>query len=338
MALFKIHFSQDNIRRIRLDDVPTYAEFTALLESLYPNFHVELALKYMDEDGDKISIESQIEWEGMIDCMAHENVFRLFVEESKVPYFKDGPLPELVKFYDDCINKVSVEVPYATEIQNNVTECLASLFNGGKIIPNHIPEFLKGAVDVKYLEENVADIDIKVHKLFDLLHDKGIEMLGSNRVEDLRKGKDYFLATLNLVPNHVTSLYNLACAESLLGNVSESVAILENAIYNGFNNFEHMIKDEDLLNIRDSQEYKNLMAKLFGTQDEAQEPIPEPTPEPQETFDLSASVLPLVDTFGYQLELLKNMGFTDDTDVLLLLLEQYDGSVENVTQFLLGYN
>jgi len=313
---------------------------------MYPNFHEEMTLKYIDEDGDTISIDSQFEWEAMLDSMM-DHVIRLYVQESHFGYFKDGPLPEPIKFYVDHVTQLPVHINDTYNFVRTVPQCLSSLFHGGNIIPNHIPDFLKEAVTVKYVEQNVADIDVDIPNLFDLLHSRAIQLLGSNNLRDLEEGKELLLAILKLVPDHAVSLYNLACAESLLGNLNESIAILEKAIVNGFRDVEHMIQDQDLLNLRETEAFKFLISRILGETENhdmlVTEPIPEklfqPIQEPIQgsQTDLSASMLPLKESFGNELEILSSMGFSADRDVMLLLLEQFQGNVDGVAQFLLAF-
>jgi len=357
MASFKIYFSEDNIRRIRVADIPSYEEFIALLQDLYPKFHPELSIKYVDADGDKISLDTQLEWEEMLMELSGQSSIKLLVEEGDGKYFKDGPEPEVIKFYADKTTKEAIDVAneWIASLQEKVPECLSSLFKSGKIIPSHIPSFLKEAMSMRYLENNTVDLDIDIHKLFDTLHARAVQLLDSVDTKDLEQGRDYLLATLTLIPNHFIALYNLACAESLLGNANAALAHLEQSIDNGYRNLSHMLQDADFQNIRESEAFQILAARLASLMDyeskqttETPEPIviPEPVaiiepiiiPEVQKPVDLSASILPLRDNYGEELELLSEMGFTADPDVLLLLLDQYNGSVDDVAQFLLGFS
>jgi len=69
---------------------------------------------------------------------------------------------------------------------------------------------------------------------------------------------------LQLQPNHVITLYNLACAESLLKNVNEALQALEKAIENGFSDLEHMLNDTDLVNLRNYPGFDVLIQKLVS--------------------------------------------------------------------------
>ena len=349
MNTFKIYFSNDNIRRIRVSTPPSYRDFISVLSDLYPNFHPELTIKYMDEDGDKISLDTQFEWDQMNLEMEGQKTVRLWVEEHSTGYFKDSVAPEVVKCYVDQKSKEAVDIAdgFMTQLKENVPDCLASIFDGGKIIPSQIPEFLKGAISLNYIEENVVDLDVDVPELFDLLHARALSLLDSVDTRDLEKGRDYLMATLKLVPDHALALYNLACAESLLGHTQNALHYLDQAVNNGFRDIEHIISDADLANIRHTEEFKSLIEILsnqFTPTYESDIKITVLEPEeqieitiPEKQVDLSESVAPLRVEYGEELTLLQDMGFSADNDVLLLLLDQFTGDVEQVMSFLVEY-
>lgn len=62
--------------------------------------------------------------------------------------------------------------------------------------------------------------------------------------------------------------YNAACLESLMGNKSMAIAYLDSAFNKGYNEYVHISRDRDLDNIRDSQEFKDLIAHNMSKQQE----------------------------------------------------------------------
>ena len=58
----------------------------------------------------------------------------------------------------------------------------------------------------------------------------------------------------------VAAYYNLACAYSLQGNQSKACDYLSIAIEKGYKNWEHIKKDSDFNNIRNSDCYKRIMS------------------------------------------------------------------------------
>jgi len=67
---------------------------------------------------------------------------------------------------------------------------------------------------------------------------------------------------LEIKPNHMIALYNLACAESLLGNENEAIATLDRAIDAGYTDLSHMLNDSDFDNIKNSDGFRNLVQKV----------------------------------------------------------------------------
>jgi len=58
--------------------------------------------------------------------------------------------------------------------------------------------------------------------------------------------------------------YNMACANSRLGNIAEAVLNLEKAFQNGFDNYSTVRGDPDLDEIKQSRDYKALMDTYDG--------------------------------------------------------------------------
>lgn len=56
------------------------------------------------------------------------------------------------------------------------------------------------------------------------------------------------------------TLYNLACAYSLLGKKDQALAALREVIDSGFTNYKHLAEDPDLANIRQEPEFRRLLA------------------------------------------------------------------------------
>jgi len=263
MTTFKIFFNNNDIRRLT-KPVSSYEEFVVLLQELYPQYHCELMIKYVDKEGDRIAVTSQIEWEEMMDELHDEKVIKLYVEEGLHPdsYFKDGPAPEPIQFYSDNISKDTIESDQWEGLKLAVPKCLESLFRDQKIIPSHIPNFIRDAIKVKFNSIDEVDLDVDIPLLFDCLHRKAMECLSSFDREVIQKGKDYLIAMVQMKPDNYIALYNLACADSLLNNVPEALQTLEKAIRNGYSDLQHILSDTDLDNIRNSEGFVKLVSLI----------------------------------------------------------------------------
>ena len=91
--------------------------------------------------------------------------------------------------------------------------------------------------------------------------DQGLRYL---REEMYERAVAEFLKILEIDPEEELAYYNLACAYSLWGRTGEAMEALRGALENGFDDFDHMIKDEDLDPIRDEESYRKLIEKHGG--------------------------------------------------------------------------
>lgn len=86
------------------------------------------------------------------------------------------------------------------------------------------------------------------------------------------------LATLEKVagdhPENGTVIYNLACARAETGRLDEAMAALTAAAAAGFTDFRHMLKDDDLTDLRGRADFKALMVRLREWQPEMTPPRP----------------------------------------------------------------
>jgi tetratricopeptide (TPR) repeat protein len=282
---FKIFFqNNDNIRRFRMEKRPTYEEFVAFMEKLYaPVYHPELRLQYVDSEGDNIDVTSQLEWEEMFKELSNEKIIKIQVVEGNGNYFKDGPEPVPLFLYDDPVQKKPIqnEDENLSVLRSRVPQCLQELFAGKKVLPHNLPSFLEGIVTVINLPNNVVDIDVDVPKLQNALFRKGYDFLENHEYE---KGRSMYRALLLLIPEDPTSTYNLACAESLLGNKEEAVKVLKRAVQVGYKNLSHMLVDGDLKNIMDMPEFKEIVREMEEGQQLNSEKLPVPTEKETETL------------------------------------------------------
>ncbi|MCC8179737.1 MAG: hypothetical protein LIP23_02330 [Planctomycetes bacterium] len=64
-----------------------------------------------------------------------------------------------------------------------------------------------------------------------------------------------------LHPDNPAILYNLSCSLSLTGKVEEALATLGRAVDNGYDDFSHMAKDEDLAALRTEPRFIAILAR-----------------------------------------------------------------------------
>ena len=59
------------------------------------------------------------------------------------------------------------------------------------------------------------------------------------------------------------SYYNLACAWSLASNTDKGITYLKNALEKGFKDYDHIQQDNDIANLKKTQEFNTLMKQYF---------------------------------------------------------------------------
>ncbi len=64
-----------------------------------------------------------------------------------------------------------------------------------------------------------------------------------------------------LRPDDAIVHYNLACSFSLTGKINEAIEALKKAVELGYDDFDYMDIDQDLLNVRDNNRYKEIFTK-----------------------------------------------------------------------------
>jgi len=330
---------------------PSYEQFVEFMQKLYaPLYHPELRLQYTDSEGDKIDVTSQLEWHEMFEELKNEKIIKIHVNEGKGPYFKDGPEPVPLYAYTDVVEKKPVDNPETQQLQSRVCACLTELFPGKRILPTHIPAFLEDIVKLIKISDTEADLDVDIPRLQKTLFREGYDRLEAKEYE---KGRNIYKALLLLTPDDNLSMYNLACAESLLGNLPEAISYLGKAIDLGYSNISHMLNDSDLDNISNHMSYfveriKTLHYSSSTGPDRHTEivspPFSEPvereiTPHvereierevdpPTEREDEREVIPPKQPTkWAAELAILHDIGYFDD-ELLITYLERTKGSVE----------
>jgi tetratricopeptide (TPR) repeat protein len=72
------------------------------------------------------------------------------------------------------------------------------------------------------------------------------------------------LRTTTLLRNEPSAFYNLACSYSILNRIDESIAALRKALDLGYRDFNHLLKDEDLKNVRSDPRFRDLLRRKWG--------------------------------------------------------------------------
>jgi tetratricopeptide (TPR) repeat protein len=74
-----------------------------------------------------------------------------------------------------------------------------------------------------------------------------------------------------LKPQDPHVLYNLSCSYSLTNNIDKALATIKRAVDCGYHDYDYILQDADLINLRGDGRFKEFFAKL--TEDSEQEKV-----------------------------------------------------------------
>lgn len=90
-----------------------------------------------------------------------------------------------------------------------------------------------------------------------------VELLGGlyTKVGRIDDGLKMDRKLVRLMPDNPVAHYNLACSLALKGRKKDSVEALETAIAKGYEDFDWLLKDEDLYSLGDYQPFLDLLER-----------------------------------------------------------------------------
>ncbi|MCM8787861.1 MAG: hypothetical protein NC935_07435 [Candidatus Omnitrophica bacterium] len=77
-----------------------------------------------------------------------------------------------------------------------------------------------------------------------------------------KEGLEIDKKLVKLKPDDPIVHYNLACSLSLVGEIEEAIKELKKAILLGYDEFDYILQDKDLENLRNSPLFKDFFSKL----------------------------------------------------------------------------
>ncbi|OGX42581.1 MAG: hypothetical protein A3G37_00060 [Omnitrophica WOR_2 bacterium RIFCSPLOWO2_12_FULL_46_30] len=79
---------------------------------------------------------------------------------------------------------------------------------------------------------------------------------------DYEKGLEIDLRLKQLRRDDPTVHYNLACSYSLLGRIEDALLSLKRAINLGYEDFDYLLRDPDLENLKKDKRFRHLLKKV----------------------------------------------------------------------------
>jgi len=369
MTSFKIYIGEE-IRRFSLAN-PSYETFLQKLCANIPSFHAELKTMYEDSDKEKVVFSCEVEFQEMLcHLRSIQNkgelfVVRIWIQDSNVPYFKDGT-QQVVRLYTTGKDAIIEQLEDTRPIQERITSSIARLFPNGVILPYHVPSFLSEVIAVKANGPADAEIDVTVDHLARALNHEALRLMDSQDECDLTKSKLLLESLSILTPEDPNVYYNLACAESLLKNAQSSIEQLQTAFKYGYNNLQHMYEDKDLCFLRVHSQFQEFVQNVLGQDNKPTSPPTstedknvveqtnpgEPAVEQPQTSEVKVEepekvAIPEVVAeqpktqvqepakWGDEIEVLRGMGFQLENSVFIDLLDHHKGDVGSAVQGLI---
>ena len=82
------------------------------------------------------------------------------------------------------------------------------------------------------------------------------------RLGNKKLGLEWATKALELEPDDSGVLYNVACCYSLLGEIEDSIELLEKSVNSGFAKKDWLINDSDLDPLRDHTKFRSLIEEM----------------------------------------------------------------------------
>jgi hypothetical protein len=269
-------------------------------------------IQYMDNEGDKIQVSSQFEWEEMFRQFSEsQKLFKIYVSQSASRHCEtDAPACGDETKSPVCGGRWRGRGGWGSR--------------GG--CKKWYPYVLQG---------------------------KGFRLL---KEKLYKEASEKFREQSTLQPENPVPVYNVACAESLLGNITESLIYLNKSVDMGYRDLAHMLKDEDLVPIRHTEGFNAVCLRLKELLSSL--PVPQPEPQPNPVVAQPEVVVPVehkpdqvvaqpevviperepepetTSPWTTHLTVFHEMGYLND-ELIVSFLEKYEGDVQRTIMALL---
>jgi len=201
-----------------------------------------------------ITVSSQLEWEELISFMSGKSVMKVFVSFELLECKSVGK-KRVKKNWE--MSDMNMEAKYRQESRR--------MF---KSVVNEINQLRKDKGVEGESDEAIPELDLDFNQSFWELYQWSVYYLSSQEMKHNLMGRDLAIRMVEMNPqNHnskIIALYNLACAESLLGNIDEALTALEKAIDAGFNESLKMKNEKHFANIKNTVWFSKLIEKIHG--------------------------------------------------------------------------
>jgi len=197
-------------------------------------FHVKYSIKYRDDEGDLVTIESQGEFMEAV-LISKSGLLRLEIIEKQI----STPTSEQPQHSCPFFNRKTCHWKSWRQIHRESTPTSEQ--------PQHPCSFFNRQTTNG--------------KSWGQLHREALKLFDSQNLSDLELARTLLLQQYEMTPNHPITLYNLACIESRLQNIPAALNYLEQSLQKGYKNLDHINTDTDLENLRNHEAFKELISR-----------------------------------------------------------------------------
>ena len=275
-------------------------------------------LKYLDDEGDMILMESNIEWNECIRIWKATASGPLRLEVKKVKSQKHS-IDEKQQSSKSINCSADETDAIIQEVLDLVVGSEMKMLEAGYMSPSEydleswltVTPSLKGNA---LLRANLSSLNLFLSK-------KGHQCLDSS---DFTSAVKWFQFGTRL-SSAAVCWYNLACSHSLNSSPDHALEALKKSLELGYKSFDNIVTDTDLEAIKSSPQFSEIMSQFFP--DKVPLKCEEEDHQNEETKSLRLK-------YSEQLFELRKMGFDVD-DKILFLLQKHDGLIGNVISDLL---
>jgi len=304
----------EEIRRISVDSAITFSYLQELATQLFRSDE-EVLFKYIDDEGDSITISSDEELSEAI-SKRDSQILRINLNTPKSirpictafhPYpqtqkwrllhhqamqlFKGGSKVQLEQAKEILKMQLEISPQHKKKISLYNLACAEALLGNHVSALSYLQDSINaGFIDVVHIENDkdltsLRELEgfkallltlrksenscffMKEERKWNCLQHQILNLFFSGSNKHLSFAKELLFTQLKISRNpeeRQISLYNLACVESLFGNLDEALSFLEKSISEGYRNVKHIQDDADLNNLRSLDRFKFLINSLIS--------------------------------------------------------------------------
>jgi hypothetical protein len=246
--------NNQEIRRFNLQPKTTpWSDFVKLVTSLFQLKPEEkLNISYLDEENDKVRLDTEGEWEHALCLFSQQKLSKIFIQtnvkgDSGNPDQNSETMHR--KYREGC------RFRFQNLVQQQDVSKRAVFWK----------EMCRRQSPFNQQERTSKTNSESPYFCGRRLHFRAYQALVEKKYEQAR---ELYLELLKRNPQDNLALYNLGCCEALCESPDLALYYLFLAVENGYDRYEHMRQDQDLVSLRDDPTFLSILESLSKKQTE----------------------------------------------------------------------